>query len=92
MSPFPSGITGLSEQQVLAARKIYGRNAVELKIKSTLITAVLSLVKEPMVILLLLAAGTYFITGKTGDGIFLSVAILLVATISWFQDHRSRSP
>jgi hypothetical protein len=41
-----------------------------------------SIAKEPMVILLLVASIIYFISGKTGDGIFLSSAIILVSAIS----------
>ncbi|MDE3251347.1 MAG: cation-translocating P-type ATPase, partial [Bacteroidota bacterium] len=50
-----------------------------------------SLAKEPMVVLLLVASIIYFVSGKTGDGIFLSSAIVLVATISLYQDSRSRN-
>lgn len=41
-----------------------------------------------MIILLLVASFIYFISG---DGIFLASAIILVATISLYQDSRSRS-
>nr|WP_246229619.1 hypothetical protein [Mucilaginibacter humi] len=44
-----------------------------------------------MVLLLLVTACVYFISGKTGDGIFLASAIILVAGISLFQDSRSRN-
>ena len=53
--------------------------------------ALKSLAKEPMVSLLLVASIIYFISGKTGDGIFLASAILLVATISLYQDSRSKN-
>ncbi|MCB0503081.1 MAG: cation-translocating P-type ATPase, partial [Bacteroidetes bacterium] len=40
---------------------------------------------------LLVAAIIYFISGQTGDAIFLAAAIVLVATISLYQDSRSRN-
>jgi Ca2+-transporting ATPase len=44
-----------------------------------------------MVILLLVAASLYFFTGNTGDGLFLSAAILLVAAISLYQDAKTHN-
>lgn len=42
-------------------------------------------------ILLLTAASIYFISGKIGDGIFLSVAIILQTSISLYQFARSKN-
>ena len=44
-----------------------------------------------MVILLLVASIIYFVSGQTGDALFLGAAIVLVATISLYQDSRSRN-
>lgn len=85
------GIKGLTHQQVLDARKKYGVNALEYKKESGFLDAVKSLAKEPMVLLLLVASVIYFISGEWGDGIFLAVSIVLVATISLYQDSRSRN-
>ena len=49
------------------------------------------MVKEPMFLLLLTATSIYFITGDYGNGIFMSAAILLVSTISLYQESKSRS-
>ncbi len=46
--------------------------------------------KEPMIILLFVASSIYFISGNLGDGIFLVAAIVLVGSISLYQDSRSR--
>ncbi|MEP7128193.1 MAG: HAD-IC family P-type ATPase, partial [Chitinophagales bacterium] len=82
---------GLSKEQVLLARNKYGNNRLAYKKESGIYYAIKSIAKEPMVILLLLASVVYFISGNTGDGIFLAAAIVLVATISLFQDSRSRN-
>lgn len=84
-------ITGLSNQQVNEARELYGENQIKSKKVNGLIDAIKSLAKEPMVLLLLIAAAIYFISGEIGDGIFMTVAIVLVATISLYQDSRSRN-
>jgi Ca2+-transporting ATPase len=85
------GINGLSADQVLHAREKYGNNTLNYKKGSGFLDALKSLVKEPMVILLLVASCIYFISGNTGDGIFLSSAIVLVSAISLYQDKKSRN-
>ncbi len=82
---------GLTEDEVLASRKKFGSNILESKKKNHFLQAILGLFKEPMVILLLVAATLYFFTGNTGDGIFLAAAIILVAAISLYQDAKTRS-
>lgn len=84
-------IDGLSDAQVMEAREKFGHNALEFEKENFLLDALKSLAKEPMVVLLLAASIIYFVSGKTGDGIFLSCAIVLVATISLYQDSRSRN-
>ena len=75
-------ISGLSQQQVLEAREKFGSNNLEYKKENGFLEAIKGLIKEPMVILLLVASVIYFISGEYGDGIFLASAIVLVATIS----------
>jgi P-type Ca2+ transporter type 2C len=84
-------ITGLSDEQVTAARAKFGINKLDYKKQNTFLDAILQMVKEPMMILLLVAAAIYFISGKVGDGIFMVVAILFQASISLYQDSRSKN-
>lgn len=84
------GITGLSSGEVAIAREKYGDNKLVYKKKHGFFDALKSLAGEPMVILLLVASAIYFISGKTGDAIFLAVAIVLVSAISLYQDKKSR--
>src|SRR5690606_7802347 len=44
-----------------------------------------------MTILLLAASTIYFISGETSNGIFMVVAILFIASISLYQDSRSKN-
>ena len=82
---------GLNAEQVIESRNTFGTNALHYKKENRFIDAIKSLAKEPMVILLLAASCIYFISGNTGDGIFLASAIVLVVTISLYQDSRSRN-
>jgi len=84
-------VRGLTDAEVEASRREHGSNALIFKKENGLVEALKSLVKEPMVLLLLVAASIYFISGETGDGIFLAAAIVLVAAISLYQDSRSRN-
>ena len=84
-------INGLSTDKVKESREKFGSNTSEYKKENGFIDALKSIVKEPMVILLLVASLIYFLSGKTGDGIFLSSAIVLVSAISLYQDSRSRN-
>ena len=90
MPSINTNIKGLTTQQVLYARQKHGNNTLSYQQKNGFIDAVKSLIKEPMVILLMVAALIYFISGQTGDGIFLASAIVLVGAISLYQDARSR--
>jgi len=84
-------IKGLTDDQVIQSREKSGANSLEYKKINPVFEALKSLVKEPMILLLLLASAIYFISGKPGDGIFLVSAVLIVAVIALYQDSRSRN-
>ncbi|MEP2279146.1 cation-translocating P-type ATPase [Maribacter sp.] len=90
INPKDFGITGLTDQQVEASKKEHGLNSLNYKKENSFLDALKSIAKEPMVILLLIASSIYFITGNWGDGVFLATAIVLVGSISLYQDSRSR--
>ena len=82
---------GLSDQQVLDSRAKYGRNSFTGKKENGVLTALISLVKEPMFILLMATSFIYFISGERENGFFMVFAIVLVGAISFYQDARSRN-
>ena len=84
-------INGLTDQEVITARKHYGANVQDFKTNYGLITALKDVVTEPMFILLVVASAIYFITGNVSDGIFMASAIVIVSAISLYQDSRSRN-
>lgn len=84
-------IKGLCTQEVIAARKLHGSNSLNHKEQNGFLKALKEVLKEPMVILLLVASSIYFINGNVGDGVFLAVAIVLISVISLYQDSRSRN-
>ncbi len=90
MDPGKLNIKGLSNEQILKSRAEHGANTIDQKKENGFLEVVKSLAKEPMVVLLLIAATIYFISGNESDGIFLALAIVLVSVISLYQDSRSR--
>jgi Ca2+-transporting ATPase len=84
-----SGITGLTASEVMASRIEHGRNEI-ISNKNPILDILIDLVKEPMLILLIVASIVYFITGNTGDGFFMIAAIIIVTGISLFQESRSK--
>lgn len=56
-----------------------------------MLSAILGLVKEPMLILLIAAAAIYFVTGSQGEGLFMLGAIFVISAISIYQDTKSRN-
>ncbi len=91
MSANHFNISGLTNEQVLQARFKFGQNKVDYKQENTFLDTLKRIAKEPMIILLLAASTIYFISGKTGDGIFLVVAILFQISISLYQFSRSKN-
>ena len=84
-------LEGLTAEEVLASRKKSGSNKLNYQKENAVVQAIKRIVTDPMILLLLAAAGIYFISGKIGDGIFLSVAILFQTSISFYQYSRSKN-
>jgi Ca2+-transporting ATPase len=80
---------GLTDEEVLESRRLYGRNEVE-KEEHGYLSQLKEIATEPMVLLLLVGALLYLISGETGDAIFMAVAIFLVTGISFYQENRSK--
>lgn len=80
---------GLSDRQVTSSRSKYGINEIVTIKENKLLATAKSLLKEPMVLLLLLAAIIYITTGEYADGIFMVFAIIMVSAISLYQESRS---
>lgn len=91
MSVNQFNIQGLNSEQVILAREKFGQNNLTFKKENSFIETIVRIAKEPMVILLLITASIYFISGKTSDGIFMVAAILIIASISLYQDSRSKN-
>ncbi|TRX36459.1 cation-translocating P-type ATPase [Flavobacterium sp. ZT3R18] len=91
MTPTNHSIIGLTNTEVEQSRIQNGINSIEHQDKNNLLSSIIEMVKEPMFLLLLTATAIYFITADYGNGIFMGVAIVLVSTISLYQESKSRN-
>ncbi|HQE33488.1 MAG TPA: cation-translocating P-type ATPase [Flavobacterium alvei] len=91
MAPSNYSLRGLSDAEVTQSREKNGFNSLDHQVKNHFITSLIEMIKEPMFLLLLVATSIYFIMGDFADGIFMTVAIILVSTISLYQESKSRN-
>lgn len=84
-------IQGLTDEQVAIARQQFGRNVFAFKKVNGFWEAAKRIIKDPMLLLLFTASAIYFISGKTGDGIFMAAAIIIQTSISFYQYSRSKN-
>ena len=91
MSKLNHLIQGLSDEEVIQSRQKNGFNSLDHQDKNYFLASLIEMIKEPMFLLLVLATSLYFITAKYADGIFMTLAIVLISAISLYQESRSRN-
>lgn len=82
-------IQGLSQAAIPSLQQQYGKNSFRLETPRRLLHVLYDIVREPMLLLLLVACVLYFILGDKTEGVMMLVAICLVAAIAVYQDLRS---
>lgn len=82
-------LQGLSSQQIPLLQKQYGKNIFYSGSRNRLLTIIRDVFREPMFILLCIACSLYFILGNVSEGIMMAVAIVLVSTISIYQEVKT---
>ena len=80
---------GLTNNEVVISREKNGSNIQQQRKKESLINKILSIFKEPMFLLLIIAASVYFIVGEYGDGITMLIFVLAVCTIEFIQETKT---
>ncbi len=82
---------GLTSEEVLQSRLLHGSNTLDIQEDRVFWKVLKEVVLEPMFILLLVACFIYFIVGSISEGIIMLISIFLVASISIYQDYKSRN-
>lgn len=80
---------GLTNNEVVISREKNGSNIQKQRKKESLINKILSIFKEPMFLLLIIATSVYFIVGEYGDGITMLIFVLAVCTIEFIQETKT---
>ncbi|MGB7338816.1 MAG: cation-translocating P-type ATPase [Phototrophicaceae bacterium] len=81
--------TGLSDSDISTRLKQYGTNEITDKGTTSIWTLVYAQIAEPLVIILLLAAGLSAVLGKIPEFIAISAIVILNAILGVFQEYRA---
>jgi Ca2+-transporting ATPase len=81
---------GLTEEQVTESKKKYGSNSLSGQEEKIWLKTMKDIVSEPMFILLLSTCFIYLVLGEWKEGVIMGISLILVAGISFYQEHRSR--
>ncbi len=82
---------GLNNTEVELNRSKFGDNSLQFREDSILINILREIVLEPMFIILLISCVIYFTVGQIKEGLIMIISILIVSSISIFQEYRSRN-
>lgn len=86
---FKGDYKGLTASEAEEQLKKWGKNELTPKKKKTLLSQILSVVAEPMQLLLLVTATMYFVLKEPRDGIIMLVFVVFIACIEIFQEWRT---
>lgn len=85
----PAGLTGLDEAEAQRRLAQHGPNAVAGTRSRGLIDIVRGILREPMFLLLLAAAGLYLVLGDIGEGLFMTAGAAVTIGLVVLQEARS---
>jgi len=85
----PENITGLSEEEAAAILKNEGYNELPSQKKQSLFSIFLNVLKEPMLLLLLIAGTIYLFLGEVRDALILLVFVFVVVGITFNQEIKT---
>jgi len=85
----PGGPSGLDEAEAQRRLARYGPNAVAGRRSRGLVEIIRGILREPMFLLLLAAAGLYLIIGDIGEGLFMTAGAAVTIGLVVLQEARS---
>ncbi len=85
----PENVTGLSEEEASELLKKEGYNELPSQKKQSLLSILLSVLKEPMLLLLLGAGTIYLLLGEVKDAIILLLFVFVVVGITFNQERKT---
>ena len=82
-------INGLNDEEIIKSRDKYGINIINEKKKKSILLKILSIFKEPMFLLLIIAASIYFIVGEYKDGMVMLIFVFGICFIEYMQETKT---
>lgn len=82
-------MNGLSDKEVLISREKYGSNELEKVKKENIFIKLIKVLKEPTLLLLILASSVYFILGEYIDGIIMLCCVIFTCMIEFIQQYKT---
>lgn len=82
-------LTGLTTQEAHEGQKIHGKNELTQEKPESFFKKILSILSEPMFILLMVAAVVYFILGEPRDGAIMLVFVVGIIAIDVIQEWKT---
>ena len=86
---FSGDYVGLTDEQVQQLQVQYGKNELTVEQQVTFCSKVISLLKEPMFLLLFGTALLYFLLGEPRDGLIMLCFVIFMSGINLFQEWRT---
>ena len=82
-------LPGLTSAQAAERLAADGPNALPAADRKGLAATVLGVVREPMLLLLVAAAGIYLVVGDVREALILAASIVVVIAITIVQEHKA---
>ena len=82
-------IKGLSEKEVSGRLRLHGYNEIPSQKKRSAFLIFFSVVKEPMLILLIACGSIYFFLGEQQDALMLLSFVMVVVGITFYQERKT---
>ena len=86
---FSGNYTGLTDEQIDLSQQKYGKNILVVVKRENLIIKLLSILKEPMFVLLFITALIYFLLKEPQDGLTMLVFVFFIAGINLWQEFKT---
>ncbi|WP_297633667.1 cation-translocating P-type ATPase [uncultured Clostridium sp.] len=80
---------GLTKEEVYSQQEKFGKNILIPEKKENFFTKIIEVIKEPMFLLLLVAATIYFILGEPRDGVIMLIFVIAIIGIDIFQEWKT---
>ncbi|MFM9142232.1 MAG: HAD-IC family P-type ATPase, partial [Actinomycetota bacterium] len=80
---------GLTEEEVVSRLAKFGPNEIPADAKKSILSSISSVVREPMITLLIFAGIISFILAERLDGFLLITTVFIIVGISLFQERRT---